>query len=136
MTDDFWNLPVEVQQERVYGLGEPRVDEPSDLWPLRFSVRIFPLEADEAGELANLLSGLSPMTRVLPKKGGKSIVLVDIDSAKTAARLKEVLVGRVAPDGMDVFVSWLPERDSMIMEIPTFVVGLAAQLRCRLYSSF
>jgi len=96
---------------------------------LVYSVRIFPIQEATADRLETEFSDIASIRRFLPRMDGWNLVL-DINDEIDVQPIVNALRREGLETNFDVFVSLVPERDSLIGEIPRNVIRLIQEFGC------
>jgi hypothetical protein len=109
--------------------------EPRSRQDILYSIRIFPVQEAVAVKLEAEFPDLASTRRFLPRLDGWNLVL-DIAEGTDI----EPVVRALRRDGLetnfDIFISLVPETDSIIREVPRNVVRMIQEFGCPIMVSY
>src|SRR4051812_42018480 len=108
---------------------------PSQHPDIRYSVRIFPIGEELALKLEAEFLALVSARRLLPRLGGWNLVL-DIGEDTDVGPIVDSIRRNGLERSMDIFISLVPDSDSVIREVPASVTQIVQELGCRILVSY
>lgn len=109
--------------------------EPRSRPDVVYSIRIFPIQKSVADGLETEFSGLVSTRRFLPHLDGWNLVL-DIGSDTDVGPVVNALRREGLDSKFDLFLSLVPESDSIISGVPKSVIKIIQEFGCPIMVSY